>query len=362
VADQARRERGAPIGGGAGGPLSGRVAIVTGAAGGLGSATVRALRQAGTAVVPVDVHGDDCLIADVATAGGNRQMIDLAVERHGRLDILVLNAGAQAMNPIASYAEADWDRLMNLMVKGPFLAMKFAWPQLTRQPGGRIIVTSSTAGLTGAPYKAAYVAAKHAVLGLVKVAALEGAGAGLTANAVASGWMRTPLADNQIRDHIRLRGISRDDVIAGMMAEQPAGRFVDPAEVAGLSRSWPARTDRRSTAPASRSTPARSPAEARRARRRLAARANAPATVRRPPRRPPPYGRPRPSQTSLTIPAVTAKQGTPLPVLVPATPRTRPRLRTGPGPQRPGKGTWAGPGHQAGIIPLPAATAGTTSR
>jgi 3-hydroxybutyrate dehydrogenase len=234
VADQARRERGAPIGGGPGGPLSGCVAIVTGAAGGLGSATVRALRQAGATVVPVDMHGDDCLIADVATAEGNRRMVDLALARHGRLDILVLNAGAQAMNPIASYAEADWDRLMNLMVKGPFLAMKFAWPQLTRQPGGRIIVTSSTAGLVGAPYKAAYVAAKHAVLGLVKVAALEGAEAALTANAVAPGWMRTPLAENQLRDHMRLRGISRDDAIASMMAEQPARRFVDTTEVAGL--------------------------------------------------------------------------------------------------------------------------------
>jgi 3-hydroxybutyrate dehydrogenase len=210
------------------------VAIVTGAAGGLGSATVQALRQAGAAVVPVDVHGDGCLIADVATAEGNRQMVDLALERHGRLDILVLNAGAQAMNPIVGYAEADWDRLMDVMVKGPFLAMKFGWPELTRQPGGRIIATSSTAGLVGAPYKAAYVAAKHAVLGLVKVAALEGAGAGLTANAVAPGWMRTPLAENQIGDHMRLRGISRDEVLASMIADQPARRFVDTTEVAGL--------------------------------------------------------------------------------------------------------------------------------
>ena len=72
------------------------------------------------------------------------------------------------------------------------------------------------------------------MLGLVKVAALEGAGAGLTANAVAPGWMRTPLAENQIRDHMRLRGISRDEVTAGMIAEQPARRFVDTTEVAGL--------------------------------------------------------------------------------------------------------------------------------
>src|SRR5215468_550249 len=234
VADRARGAAGARAGGGAGGPLGGRVAIVTGAAGGLGTATVRALRQAGAVVVPVDVHGEGCLIADVATAGGNRQMVERAVDRHGRLDILVLNAGAQAMNPIASYPEADWDHLMDLMVKGPFLAMKFAWPQLTRQPGGRVIVTSSTAGLVGAPYKAAYVAAKHAVLGLVKVAALEGAAAGLTVNAVAPGWMHTPLADTQIPDHIRLRGLSRADVLAGMVADQPARRFVETAEVAAL--------------------------------------------------------------------------------------------------------------------------------
>ena len=100
--NQAQGERGTRISGGPGGPLGGRVAIVTGAAGGLGTATVRALRHAGATVVPVDVHGDDCLIADVATAEGNRRMVDLALDRHGRLDILVLNAGAQAMNPIAT--------------------------------------------------------------------------------------------------------------------------------------------------------------------------------------------------------------------------------------------------------------------
>jgi 3-hydroxybutyrate dehydrogenase len=234
VADQARREGRAPTGGGPGGPLAGRVAVLTGAAGGLGSATVQALRRAGATVVPVDVHGDDCLIADVSTAGGNQAMVDAALERHGQLDILVLNAGAQAMNPIATYSEADWDQLMNLMVKGPFLAMKFAWPHLTRQSGGRIIVTASTVSLVGAPYKAAYVAAKHAVLGLVKVAALEGAAAGLTANAVAPGWMGTPLTGNQISGHMRLRGMSRDEVLASMVAEQPANRFVGTAEVAAL--------------------------------------------------------------------------------------------------------------------------------
>ncbi len=214
--------------------LDGRVAVVTGAAGGLGTAICASLRAAGATVVPVDLRGDGCLIADVSTAAGNRRMVDAAVERHGRLDILVLNAGAQAMNPIASYAEEDWDRLLDLMAKGPFLAMKFAWPQLTQRRGGRIIAVSSTAGLLGVPFKAAYVAAKHAVTGLVKVAALEGAAHGLTANAVAPGWMDTPLLAGQLGQHVSLRGIGRDQVIAAMMAEQPAQRFVETAEVAAL--------------------------------------------------------------------------------------------------------------------------------
>jgi len=215
-------------------PLEGRVAIVTGAAGGLGTALWRSLQAAGATVVPVDLRGDDCLIADVSTAEGNRRMVDTALERHGRLDILVLNAGAQAMSPIASYREQDWDKLMDLMAKGPFLAMKVAWPHLTRHPGGRIIVISSTAGLQAVPFKAAYVAAKHAVIGLVKVAALEGAGKGLTANAVAPGWMDTALLQEQLGQHVSLRGIPHEQVIAAMLAEQPAQRFVDTAEVAAL--------------------------------------------------------------------------------------------------------------------------------
>jgi 3-hydroxybutyrate dehydrogenase len=123
---------------------------------------------------------------------------------------------------------------MDLMAKGPLLAMKFAWPHLTRQTGGRIIVISSTAGLRGVPFKAAYVAAKHAVIGLAKVAALEGVDKGLTANAVAPGWMDTSLLQGQLGQHLSLRGLPRDQIIAAMMAEQPAQRFVDTAEVAAL--------------------------------------------------------------------------------------------------------------------------------
>jgi 3-hydroxybutyrate dehydrogenase len=214
--------------------LEGRVAIVTGADGGLGRTVCKAFKEAGAQVVGVDLHGEDCLHLDVGVADGNRRMIAEAVDRHGRLDILVLNAGAQRMAPIVEYDETDWDQLMNVMAKGPFLAIKFAWRALTERPGGRIIVTASTLGLVGAAYKCAYVAAKHAALGLVQVAALEGAAAGLTANAVAPGWMRTPLVENQVVDHMRLKNLSREQVIEEMLGSQPGGRFVETSEVANM--------------------------------------------------------------------------------------------------------------------------------
>ena len=214
--------------------LEGRVAIVTGADGGLGRTVCKAFKAAGAQVVGVDLQGEDCLHLDVGTAEGNRRMMAEAVDRHGRLDILVLNAGAQQMAPIVDYDEAEWDRLMNVMAKGPFLAMKFAWPALTARPGGRVIVTASTLGLVGAAYKCAYVAAKHAAVGLVQVAALEGAAAGLTANAVAPGWMRTPLVENQLADQMRLKNLSREQVLQQMLGSQPGGRFVETSEVANL--------------------------------------------------------------------------------------------------------------------------------
>jgi len=214
--------------------LEGRVAIVTGADGGLGRTVCKAFAEAGAQVVRVDLQGEDCLHLDVGTTEGNRRMIAHALDRHSRLDILVLNAGAQRMAPIVDYNEAEWDRLMNVMVRGPFLAVKFGWPALTARPGGRVIVTASTLGLVGAAYKSAYVMAKHAVIGLVKVAAIEGAAEGLTANAVAPGWMRTPLVENQLADHMRLRNLSREQVLQQMLAGQPGGRFVETSEVASL--------------------------------------------------------------------------------------------------------------------------------
>lgn len=207
------------------------MAIVTGASGGLGTTLSSVLIQHGARVLGVDVVGEGCFVADVATEDGNRSMVEEALRRFGRLDILALNAGAQFMSPIAEFPEEQWDRLMNLMAKGPYLAMKHAWPHIAR-PGGRVVVTASGSSFIAEAYKSAYVAAKHAVLGLVRTAAIEGGPAGMTVNAVGPGWMRTPMVENQLEDQVRLHGLPRQQVLEAMLGRQPVKRFVETQEVA----------------------------------------------------------------------------------------------------------------------------------
>ncbi|MET4608355.1 3-hydroxybutyrate dehydrogenase [Bradyrhizobium sp. JR4.1] len=212
--------------------LEGRVALVTGAAGGLGRAIVNDLRERGADVHGVDIAGEDVLRVDLSTAEGNRQMVSHVVKTAGRLDILVLNAGCQFVAPLHEFPDADWNRLRSVMLDGPFFALKAAWQALTRSPGGRVVVTASVSSYSGAAGKVAYTAAKHGVLGLVRVAAREGAAHGLTVNAVAPGWMETGIMRDQVEAQATRRGISTDEVIAQFRAWQPGDRFVDVREVA----------------------------------------------------------------------------------------------------------------------------------
>jgi 3-hydroxybutyrate dehydrogenase len=212
--------------------LAGRVALVTGASGALGQAVVRDFTERGAAVLGVDLAGPDCLHVDIGTEEGNERAVAEALGRFGRLDILVLNAGLQHMSPIPEFSLERWQTLIDVMLTGPFLTIRAAWPALIARPGSRILVTASTSSFVADPYKAAYVTAKHGVLGLVKVAALEGAEHGLTANAVAPSWMRTPLAEKQIGDRMRLLDQTREEVITAMVDTQAAKRFVETSEVA----------------------------------------------------------------------------------------------------------------------------------
>jgi 3-hydroxybutyrate dehydrogenase len=209
-----------------------RVAVVTGALGGLGSAICERLAADGAVTFPVDLRGPGCFEADLATRKGNIGMIEAALEEHGRIDALILNAGMQHLAPIAEFPEPVWDRMMDLMVKGPFLAIRAAWEALGRHGSGAIVVTASGCSFVGEAYKSAYVAAKHAVNGLVKVAALEGVAHGIRANAVAPGWMMTGMVESQLAAQMELHSATREEVLARFAAEMPGGRFVETLEVA----------------------------------------------------------------------------------------------------------------------------------
>jgi len=210
--------------------LSGRVALVTGARGGIGSAIVERLERDGWTVHGVDV--DD---ADLTTRDGNRRVVDAALERHGRLDALVPNAGFQHVAPVRAFPEDRWDELLALLLTSPFLLAKYAWDALAASGDGRICVIASAHSLTASPFKVGYVSAKHGVLGLVKTLALEGADAGISATAVCPAYVRTPLVESQIAAQAENAGVPADRVLEEVILKRQAvKRMLEPSEVADV--------------------------------------------------------------------------------------------------------------------------------
>jgi 3-hydroxybutyrate dehydrogenase len=205
-----------------------RVALVTGARGGIGAAIVERLQADGWTVHGVDV--DD---ADLTTRDGNRQVVEDALDAHGRLDAIVPNAGFQHVAPVADFPDEQWDRLLALLLTSPFLLAKHAWQALAASGDGRICVIASAHALTASPFKAGYVAAKHGVLGLVKTLALEGAPVGISATAVCPAYVRTPLVEAQIADQAASHGLPPERVLEEVILERQAvKRLLEPAEVA----------------------------------------------------------------------------------------------------------------------------------
>jgi 3-hydroxybutyrate dehydrogenase len=207
-----------------------RVALVTGAAGGIGAAIVTRLEADGW-----DVHGVDVTDADLTTREGNRAVVDAALERYGRLDAVVANAGFQHVAPIAEFPADTFARILRIMVEAPFRLVRAALPGMYQRGWGRVINISSVHGLIASPYKVAYVTAKHALEGLSKVIALEGGGRGVTSNTICPAYVRTPLVEKQIADQARIHGISEDRVVEEIMLTEPSiKRLIEPAEVAEL--------------------------------------------------------------------------------------------------------------------------------
>jgi len=196
-----------------------RVALVTGARGGIGSAIVTRLEADGWTVHAVDVED-----ADLTTRAGNRAVVEAALAAHGRLDAIVPNAGLQHVAAARDFPEDEWDRLLALLLTSPFLLAKYAWDALAESGDGRICVIASAHSLTASPFKSAYVSAKHGVLGLVKTLALEGADVGIAATAVCPSFVRTPLAELQVAE----RGLD------AVIERHAVKRMLEPSEVADL--------------------------------------------------------------------------------------------------------------------------------
>jgi len=217
--------------------LSGRTALVTGAASGIGRACAERLAAAGADVLVVDLNGDGArAVADAI--GGRAIQVDLSGPIDGLpagVDVLVNNAGLQVVSPLPDFPPDRFALIQKVMVDAPFRLIRHVLPHMYAAGWGRIVNISSVHGLLASPYKSAYVAAKHGLEGLSKVTALEGASHGVTSNCICPAFVRTPLVDRQIADQAAFHGIPESEVIEKIMLDRAAiKRLIEPAEVAEL--------------------------------------------------------------------------------------------------------------------------------
>lgn len=221
------------------GGLVGRRAIVTGAGSGLGRAAALALAGAGADVVCADIDEEAAAVVAEAT-GGSAWVADFsdtdALDGIDlTADILVNNAGIQRIHPIEEFPLDEWRLIDRLMLEAPFLLTKAVLPGMYARGWGRIINISSVHGLKASPFKSAYVAAKHGIMGLTKVTALEGGPHGVTCNAINPGYVMTPIVEDQVADQAATRGIGEDDVMEEVfLAHSAVPRLPDPEEIARL--------------------------------------------------------------------------------------------------------------------------------
>ncbi|HET7357043.1 MAG TPA: 3-hydroxybutyrate dehydrogenase [Nocardioidaceae bacterium] len=219
--------------------LSGRTALVTGGASGIGRACAVRLAEAGAKVVVTDVDADAArAVAD--QVGGEAWVVDLAdtealAGERLEVDVLVNNAGVQHVAPVEDFPPERFGFILRLMLESPFLLVRAALPHMYSRGFGRVVNISSAHGLVASPYKSAYVAAKHGLEGLSKVVALEAGGRGVTSNCINPAYVRTPLVEKQIADQARMHGIPETEVVEKVMLTEPSiKRLVEPEEVAEM--------------------------------------------------------------------------------------------------------------------------------
>lgn len=225
--------------------LRGRVALVTGAAGGIGGAVATALEQAGATIAAVDLDRERAEAAtaglsraapfacDLSDADACRALVRDVIASLGTVDVLVNNAGLQHVAPVTSMPLERWNHLLATMLTAPFVLIQETLPAMSERGWGRIVNVGSIHALVASPNKAAYVAAKHGLLGLTRTVALEAGPSGVTANMVCPAYVRTPLVEAQIADQASTLDIDEDEVVDRvMLAPSAIRRLIEPDEVA----------------------------------------------------------------------------------------------------------------------------------
>jgi 3-hydroxybutyrate dehydrogenase len=234
--------------------LEGRTALITGSTSGIGLGIARALARAGAGIV-LNGFGDEDEIerlrgaisveygvrveffgADIALAGDVESLVERTIAEFSSLDILVNNAGIQHVAPIETFPPERWDAIIATNLSSNYHSIRFALPHMRARNWGRIINIASTHGLVASAQKSAYVAAKHGVIGLTKVVALETATTGITCNAICPGFVLTPLVQQQIDDFARREGLSEEEAQRRLLSEkQPSLEFATPEQIGGLA-------------------------------------------------------------------------------------------------------------------------------
>ena len=224
--------------------LKGKRALITGSTSGIGLAMARALHAEGAEVV-LNGFGEADEIAKVtaeldATHHGANLLDPAAIETMmgeiGPIDILINNAGMQHVSPVEDFPTEKWDAIISLNLTAAFHTTRFAVESMKAKGWGRLINTASAHSLTASPFKSAYNASKHGIVGFTKTVALELAQTGVTANCISPGYVWTPLIEGQIPDTMEARGLSRDEVINDvLLAKQPTKKFVQPEEIGALA-------------------------------------------------------------------------------------------------------------------------------
>ncbi len=234
--------------------LKGKVALVTGSTSGIGLGIAQALAAHGADIM-LNGFGEAALIerlraetaeqhgvrtgysgADISHPPAIREMVADTERTLGSLDILVNNAGIQFTANVEDFPDEQWDRIIAINLSGAFHASKAAIPGMKRRGWGRIINIASAHGLVASPQKVAYVAAKHGIVGMTKVAAIELANSGITANAICPGWVLTPLVEKQLQDRAQREGKDVESIKHEFLTEkQPMAKFSTPEQIGALA-------------------------------------------------------------------------------------------------------------------------------